>query len=269
MSEALTVFEAQVRGEVDMQVATAKAYPRNMQKFKDGARAMALASDEVAASCMYALPRKDEEGRKKTIKGPSVRFAEILLYNFQNVRIASRIIDTDGKHVTAQAVFFDVENNVARSAETKRRITTKNGTRYSEDMVITTANAAAAIASRNVTLAGIPESVWGPIHDEACAKAVGKGTNTFEAKRTALLALLAKAGATDERVLAHFKIEKVADMDAEMCMEAEALRQAIREGGTTVDDAFPAPGGETAEEKPKAGLAGLQQKLAGDKAEED
>ena len=261
MSEQVSVFEAQVRGEVDMQIATAKAYPRNVQKFRDGARAMALSTAEVAASCMYALPRKDSDGKKKTIKGASVRFAEILAANYGNCRLASRIIDTDGKHVTAQAVFSDVENNVARSAETKRRITNSQGQRYNDDMVMTTANAAAAIASRNVVLSAIPEAVWGPIYDEACAKAVGKGTTSFDEKRKALVALLAKSGATLDRVLHKFDVESENDLDAEMCMELEALRQAIRDGGCTVDDAFPAPGAEPEAEKPAKGLAGLQQKL--------
>lgn len=262
--ESITTLEAQVRGEVDMQVSTARAFPRNLQKFIDGTRKMALSSKEVAASCMYALPRKDESGNKKTIKGASVRFAEILAANFGNCRVAQRILDTDGKHVTAQAVFFDVENNVVRSVEQKRRITTRDGQRYSDDMVITTANAAAAIAGRNVVLAGIPEAVWGPIYDEACAHAVGKGTQSFDADRKKLVDLLTKSGVTADRVLLKYGIGSIADMDAEMCMDAEALRQAIRDGGCTADDAFPAPGATEAE-KPKAGLAGLAAKLAPEK----
>ena len=260
MSASLTVFEAQVRGEVDMQVATAKAYPRNVQKFIDNARKMALSSEDVAASMMYALPRKEGKVRK-TIEGPSARFAEIVAHTYQNCRVASRVLDTDARFVTAQAVFFDVENNVARSVEVKRRITDREGNRYNDDMVMTTANAAASIASRNAVLAGVPEAVWGPIYEEARGKAVGKGTGTFDAKRKALLDLLAKGGATLERVLAHCKVEKVEDIDAEMCMEMEALRQAIRDGGTTIDEAFPAP---VEQEKPaQAGMAGLKEKMEG------
>lgn len=262
MNETLTVFEAQVRGEVDMQVATAKAYPRHVEKFKASALALATASDTIAASMMYALPRGTGKDRK-VIEGPSVRFAEILVAEFGNCRVASRVLDADEKYVTAQAVFIDLEKNVARSVEVKRRITDSRGNRYNDDMVMVTANAAASIASREAALKGVPEAVWWPVYEAARAKAVGKGgtDKTFETKRTELIAGLTKLGAVIERVLAQQKVEKVEDLTAEHCMELEALRQAIRDGGTTVNECFPTTDAEPqAEAKP--GLAGLKEKLA-------
>ena len=45
-----------------------------------------------------------------------------------------------------------------RSAEVRKRIIDKNGNRYSEDMVITTSNAAIAIARRNAIFSIIPRA---------------------------------------------------------------------------------------------------------------
>ena len=43
------VVQSQVRGEIDAQVRTAKAYPRSIRKFIDDALSMATLTEDVAA----------------------------------------------------------------------------------------------------------------------------------------------------------------------------------------------------------------------------
>jgi hypothetical protein len=257
-------LEAIVRHETDQQVATAKAYPRNTERFLSSARALVTMTQSSAEDCIYALPRKDKDGNKVSIEGPSARFAEVLAATFGNVRIATRILPImpSDKEVVAQAVFFDVENNVARSVEYKRRITYSNGNRYSDDMVLMTANAAASIAARNATLQGIPKMVWEPLYEAARKAAVGD-TTTFATTRARAMAALAKMGANEERVLAFCKVEKVDDITPDMVLELRGVWSALREGDTKLDDAFPDPNkpkveGATAAE---GGVAGVKDRL--------
>jgi hypothetical protein len=94
------------RAEIDMQIATAKRYPRDLSKVKKRMLDFATLDEETAESCFYTLPRDG-----KTIQGPSVRLAEIAVACYQNIRVASRVIANDGRVITAQAACLDLENN--------------------------------------------------------------------------------------------------------------------------------------------------------------
>ena len=59
-------------GEVDAQVRTAKAYPRDIRKSLEEAEFMATINEDVAASCFYALPpreTKDKSGKTYITRG--------------------------------------------------------------------------------------------------------------------------------------------------------------------------------------------------------
>ena len=52
-----SALEAISRAEVDMQIATAKRYPRDVSKVKQGMLSIATVDEETAAACFYTLPR--------------------------------------------------------------------------------------------------------------------------------------------------------------------------------------------------------------------
>ena len=85
------------KAEIDVQISTAKAFPRSLKQFQDRAMSMATFSEEIAASCSYALPRGG-----KSLEGPSVRLAEIIVSSFGNIRSGARVIANDGKTITAR-----------------------------------------------------------------------------------------------------------------------------------------------------------------------
>lgn len=238
----VTVMDAMVRSEVEQQVATAKAFPRNVARFLDTAKALVTMTQDSAEACLYALPRRGKDGANVSIEGPSARFAEVLASTFGNCRIATRIMPVlpGDREVVAQAVFIDVENNVARSVEYKRRITYHNGNRFSDDMILMTANAAASIAARNATLQAIPRAVWEPLYQAARKAAVGDAA-TFATTRARALQYLAKMGADEARVLAFLKVDKVDDITPEALLELRGVASAIRDGDVKVDDVFVDP----------------------------
>src|SRR4051794_13584258 len=81
------MVEAITRGEIDMQIRTARAYPRNITTFKREALALACLDEETASSMFYVVPRGG-----KMIEGPSIRMAEIVGSAFGNLRYGARIV---------------------------------------------------------------------------------------------------------------------------------------------------------------------------------
>src|ERR1700759_614780 len=77
------------RAQIDMQIATAKRYPRVRSKVIENMIAFATMNEDTAAACFWTLPRGG-----KTLQGPGIRLAEIALSCYQNLRAGSRIVST-------------------------------------------------------------------------------------------------------------------------------------------------------------------------------
>jgi hypothetical protein len=153
--DAATLVEQLTRGEVDMQVRTARAFPRSVTQFLHYVEQMALLDEETAASCFYALPRRDGDS-DRTVEGPSARFAEIVASAWGHMRIEGRVISEEERFVVCRGTAWDIQQNVVIAYETRRRITGKRGNRFSDDMIGVTANAASSIAIRNAILKVVP-----------------------------------------------------------------------------------------------------------------
>jgi hypothetical protein len=163
---ALTAVD---RAAIDMQVATAKQYPRSITKAINEAIELATIDEATATSMLYALKRGS-----KVIGGASVRLAEVMLYSWGNVRADADIVAEDRSFVTAMGTCFDVEKNVAVRIRVKRRITDKNGQRYNDDMIAVTANAAISIALRNAVFKVIPRALVDRVYGAAKTVSLGK-----------------------------------------------------------------------------------------------
>lgn len=221
-----------VKAEIDMQVATAHQYPRNREVAIHEAIEMATMDQETAEACLYSLPRDN-----KAIKGPSIRLAEILAYCWGNLHAATRITGNDGSFVTAQGVAWDLEKGVKISSEVKRSIKTKYGKTYSQDMQAVTANAAASIALRNSILRLIPGGAWKRVYDAAAKAAVGDA-KSMHAKAYKLLERLQKMGLMQDKVLAHFGVEKPDQLTAEHIETLIGIGTAIKDGAVSVEHAL-------------------------------
>lgn len=217
---------------VDMQVSTAHKYPRKIDALKQRAMTLATMSADIAEMCFYVLERGGER-----IVGPSVRLAEIMASCWGNLRVESTIIDIDKKFVTVRGIAWDLEANIAFSTETRRRITTKDGKRFNDDLIAITANAACAIAVRNVVFKVIPLAIVQPIFEKARKVAIGDKT-TIQVRRDSMIAAFAKIGVAKEMVLAKLKKEKVEDIGLDDLEHMIGLFTAIRDKETTIENAF-------------------------------
>lgn len=224
-------------GTVDVQVSTARRFPRSITTFIRRATEMATLTPEIAASCVYALPRAG-----KTIEGPSARLAEIVAHAWGNLRIQAGATDNDDRYITARGEAWDVESNVAIGFEVRRRITKANGSTYDDDMITVTGNAAASIALRNAVFKAVPSSFWKPIYQK-CRQVIAGDAQTFAARRDAMIKAFMVAGVTPERLCLGIGLKGIADITLDHMVTLVGVLNAIKEGETTIEDAFPEGGG--------------------------
>lgn len=226
------MLQAMNKAEADIQIATAKAYPRDVQAALKRIRDIATLDTETAEDCFYALRRQGS-----LIEGVSVRLAEIIAGAWGNLRVQTRIIGNDGRTITAQGICHDLETNLAVSVEVKRRITDKYGKTYSEDMQVMTGNAASAIAFRNAVLKVVPKAVTKRVINEVKDVAVGRSMD-LESRRQNMLAYYAKIGVGEADILKYCGVKTPAEINSEMIFELSGLKNAIKEGTTTVQEVF-------------------------------
>jgi hypothetical protein len=227
-----SVVEALSRAELDKQIATAKAYPRDLRSVAKTCKDLVTMNVDAADECIYSLPRGG-----KTIEGPSARFAESVAYAYGNCRVGARVVDEGQAHVTAQGFFIDLERNTAISFEVKRRITTKDGRRFDADMIAVTGNAACSIALRNAVLRGVPKPLWMPAYDAAAKMVMGDPAKLSE-RRAAALKYVERYGASEVMVLATLGVDRVEQVTAEHLLQLKGIVQAIKEGEASIESAF-------------------------------
>lgn len=226
---------ALVRAETDIQIATAKQYPRSISAFRDECLSCATLDEETAVSCIYTLPRG-----AKNITGPSVRMAELVASSWGNLRVQTRLIAIDNESVTVQSACHDLEKNIAVSVEARRRITDSRGKRYNEDMVNVTIAAAHSVAYRNAVMRVIPRAIWKPIED-ACRKLIAGDEKSLGERRQKAVAFFEGQKVSLKRILARIERESIEEVTLDDVVVLRGIATAIQEGATTLQEAFPEP----------------------------
>jgi hypothetical protein len=234
---SVSAVESLERAQIDMQVSTAKKYPRSIKKFLLDAKSMISEDLETAESCNYKLKRKGKDG-EKFIEGPSIRLLEIAASAYTNIRYGSRIIGIDEDFVTAQGVSHDMERNVASSVEVKRSIKGKYG-RYSQDMIGVTSNAAGSIARRNALNGVVPRSYVNQLSDFAKKMALGDIKTLPERRQRAFEFFTNTLRVPLERVLTYLEKPSVEDCNLDDLDKLTGLKTALKEGETTLEAEFP------------------------------
>ena len=232
-----TVLAQLNSSEIDIQIKTAKQYPRSIAKFRQEALTMAIMDPETAASCFYKLKRKNADGSIKFIEGESVRLAEICAVSWGNLRYGARIIEENDRAVTAQGFFFDVEKNVGGTIEVSRRVCDKNGKKYSEDMVAVTKNAACAIAIRNAIFKAIPKVYVKSIYEQAKKTAIGDARTTAQ-RRQQMVEAFRKMDVSVEEILSYCDKPSLEDIGLSEIEDLIGVYTAIKDNDTTIDEAF-------------------------------
>jgi hypothetical protein len=84
----------------------------------------------------------------------------------------------------------------------------------------------------------IPSSYWRPLYNKAREVAVGNA-ETLADRRAKMLVYFQKLGVPEARVLAQLEVKGVEDVTLDHLVLLKGIATAIKEGDTSVDDAFP------------------------------
>lgn len=234
-TETLQIYESN-KAMIDSQVATAKQFPRNIKTVLDNCIAIVTYNEDIAKTCTYSVPRGT-----KSISGPSINCAKIIMQNFGNFRAEARVVEEDAKRITCEAVAFDLENNVAVKVQVKRMIVGSNGQRFNEDMITVTGNAGNSIALRNAIFAVIPKSIVDLVYSATKEKIIGKITdeNMLKTKRKLVIDGFKNAyGLTEIEILKKIGRENIDHVTKDDILILVGVETAIKEGDTTVEMAF-------------------------------
>jgi hypothetical protein len=232
------VVYLQDKAAIDIQISTAKAFPRNITKAVQNAIAIVSMDVETAETCTYSVPRGG-----KAITGPSVHLAKIIAQVWGNMRVEAKVVNIDQQHTTSEAVCWDLESNLAIKTQVKRSITGKNG-RFNEDMVTVTGNAANSIALRNAILSVVPRGVINKVYKSAKQAITGDVSDEAKliAKRKKVLdALKDTYNVKEEEVLRAIGKAAVEHITADDLVVLIGIGTAIKDGDTTIEQAFKSP----------------------------
>lgn len=258
--EATSMVTGLAKAEIDQQIATAHKYPRSVSRVISDATSLATITPAAAAEMNYALPRGG-----KSITGPSIRMAELIVSQWGNCRVGARVVHVDRveKYLEAEGVFHDLQSNAATTARVRRKISDKNGRLFNDDMITMAGNAACSIAKRNAVLAGIPKAAWMPAYEAALGVIKGDAKTLTERREGALKALGA-FGVTPDMVFGALEIKGVEEITLEHMPTMIGWHTGLKSEEQTVEQLFPRDGapGAAAPAKGKGDSAkGLDGKL--------
>lgn len=253
-----SALEATERAAIDIQISTAKRYPRSLQAFKARAIDMATIDEETAESCLYRRPVGMKDGQQQFAEGMSVRLAEIVGATYGNLRVRAFIVEQTERFVRVCGQAIDLETNFASSSEVVESTVKKNGQPYDERMRVVIAKAALSKARRDATFQVVPKALARPVETKVRELLMGN-TEALEKRRAKVFQWVAKLGIDPKRVWAALGIAGEAELGAEQLETLTGIRTALKDGDTTLDEAFPDPKAAG----PKQGIGDIVGKAGG------
>lgn len=228
--------EQQINSQVLNQLQAAHQFPRQLSVVRQNVMDIVVMDKDTAEACGYALPRDG-----KTISGPSIHLANIVAQQYGNLHLDQKVLEVGEKTVKVQASAWDLEKNVAIRQEVTRRIVTKTGARYSDDLIVLTANAASSIASRNVIFRIVPRPLWKSAYDAAMTFIIGDVSTDDKLaniRNKKIDKMIATYNITLEDILRALGVNKLENVNADEVKVLFGFDQAIKDNEATVDVIF-------------------------------
>lgn len=231
--QLVETIDSAERANIDIQVSTAHAYPRNLSRCINNSISIATMDRETAQTCGYALPRGG-----KPITGPSVHLAKIIAQQYGNLRAEARVVSVTGTQVISRGTAWDLENNFAVAFEVRRSIMGSKG-RFSEDMITVTGNAANAIAYRNAIFTVVPKAITDKVYkaaQECITGDLSDETKLIKRRDGAIKYFNDQYGITEEEVVMLCGKQTVNQIGVEEIALLLGIQQSLKDGDTTVEE---------------------------------
>ncbi len=240
LSAGVEIVRQHETAAMDVQVATAQKLGRSIRHFQADLESWACATQEIADECTYLL----EKGGTKIV-GPSIRFAELLMASYRHI-VADTFIEEEAHgYVVVGAMVRDLFRNIAVRARVRRNILKRDGkTRYKQDVIQSTVQAAASLALRNAIIRLIPKALWQPIWLKSRAVAQGMDPETgkpvipFKEQAQRAISFMGSLGATEEAVLAFCGVDSKEALTPDHLIHLRNTARAVRAGEIDIDAAL-------------------------------
>lgn len=219
------------RAQVDIQVATAHAYPRQREVVLKAIVNEALQEPD---KMLYVLKFKNAQtGREEIVEGPSIRLAEVIAQNWGNLRIAAHVTEVRPEYVRAEALAWDLQTNACVKEEVTQPTIDRSGKPLRERQRIIYQQVALSKAIRNAVLRIVPRSVVNVVI------AAVKRTAQVDAKTIAKLkAWLDSIGVSEAAACRVIGAPSLNAMTPEQLNTLRGIYNAIKEGDMTPQEAF-------------------------------
>lgn len=235
MENNIEIVKQSENTNYESQVDIAKRYPRDLKRCINNSIVVATMDKETSELCGYVLPRAG-----KKLHGPSVHLAKIIVQNYGNIRVESRVIEVKQREVIAEAIAFDLETNIASRREERKSIFGKHG-RYSDDMIIVTGKAAAAIAYRNAIFDIIPRSIIDKVYKESMNFLTGdlsSETELIKRRKKAIDSFNDDFGVKEDEVLKSLGLNTINQIKQQEIITLIGMYNALKNSESSVDEMF-------------------------------
>lgn len=227
-----TVIQA-MAAMADMRVSTARLYPRSVSAFKKEASDLLKEDLETARSAEYAKPVGGG-----TVKGPSVRLAELAAMCWGNLEVEVSEPVVGDKSVFVKATAWDYQRNYRQDGTASTSILKKDGTRYSASMIETACAATAGKAKRNAIMAVIPRAYITDLLNVAKQVASGSEKPLEQRRQDALDHFARTYKVTADQVFSLLGVDGVDSITGEHLDELRAVVTGLKDGDVKLDEVF-------------------------------
>ena len=248
-------------GALTEQVQVAQLIGRSPEKAKQAALSQIESDPELAMKCFYKFNRGG-----KTIEGPSVRVAEIIRNEWKHITSGARIVAVTDTEIIAEAGAYDAYTNNRVGHQEARKICSKDGSRFSDDMINMTGRVACAIAERNAIFKLIPKTIVNALAARAKEVAIGS-VETLPERRDTMFDVFAQMNVGEDAILKKVERSHRKDVDLADLELLQGIFVAIKDGLRSVDEEFPIEDGDGDQPEQKAsdlfkGTPGSKKKTA-------
>lgn len=220
--------------------------PRSIEAFRKDLYQLATMDEDSARAMYYTVKRG------KVVEGPSIRFAECVIYAFGNLETRGFVTDVGATTLKAIGMAWDLQRGTRVAREVSRRITYSDGSRYTQDMINVTGNAAVSIAIRNAVLTLVPTPFYQEAYEAALKVAAGD-EKTIKRRRKEWTEWWKNQGGTEEQLWEWLDVKGPDDVGGFEIRRLFGFRNALEEGGTTFQREMDLmSGAETGEEEADA-----------------
>ena len=217
----------------DKRISTARAFPRSVARFKKEASQLLREDVETARQAEYAKPVGGG-----TVKGPSVRLAEIAAMCWGNLEVTAEEPIVGDKSVSVKAAAWDLERNYRQESIVTTAIVGKNGQRYPGHLIETAGLATQSKAKRNAIMAVIPRAYIQDLLE--VARQVARGNEKpLEQRRADMVGYFARTHkVTAEQIVAMLGIAGIDDMNEDQLYELHTVATSLKEGHAKPEEFF-------------------------------